>query len=113
MRAGKARKPLSDGTSGPLKTIGLSVRDFALPCPRVGSIDSYSGYGKSSTEGMEIHQQVQRAREKEDDDYEPEVKISAEFTREEYRFVVEGRMDGLFRHDVPEIEEIKWRPTAT
>jgi DNA excision repair protein ERCC-2 len=89
------------------KRIRLSVRDFALPSPRTGSIDSYSGYGRSALEGMEIHQEVQAKRAKADDRYESEVKTVQIFTRGKYEFFVEGRVDGIFRHETPRIEEIK------
>lgn len=87
--------------------IRLSLREFSLPCPRTGSIDSYSGYGATSLEGIEIHQQVQKKRQKEDPLYTPEVKLSRMFERGGYAFQVEGRIDGVYAHETPKIEEIK------
>lgn len=89
------------------KPVRLSLREFALPCPRTGSIDSYSGYGATSLEGIEIHQQVQKKRKQADPLYTSEVKLSRTFERGGYTFQVEGRMDGVFAHTVPKIEEIK------
>lgn len=89
----------------PLKEIALSIRDFALPVPRTGSIDSNSGYGRAM-DGQEIHLRVQDRRAREDDTYEAEVPIEARLEREGFLFKVGGRMDGLFRQ-TPRIEEIK------
>ena len=90
-----------------LKLIPVAVRDFAVPVPRIGSIEAHSGYGRAAAEGHEIHVRVQRKRAKSDPSYEAEVAISREFKREEYRFRIDGRMDGIFRNDPPRIEEIK------
>ena len=89
------------------KTIPLAIRDFALPVPRTGSIEAQSGYGRATAEGREIHVRVQKKRAKADASYEPEVPIKREFERGRYRFRIEGRMDGIFRHACPHIEEIK------
>jgi len=89
------------------KLITIPLRDFALPVPRTGSIEAQSGYGRSAAEGQEIHARVQKKRAKADPLYQPEVAVSCQFDREGYRFRVDGRMDGFFRHDPPKIEEIK------
>src|ERR1700690_2533695 len=93
--------------SGELKLIPAAVRDFALPVPRTGSIEAHSGYGRPAAEGQEIHVRVQKKRAKSDPAYQPEVPVSGLFDRGGYRFRVDGRMDGIFRHDPPLIEEIK------
>jgi DNA excision repair protein ERCC-2 len=90
-----------------LKLIPVAVRDFALPVPMTGSIEAHSGYGRAAAEGQEIHARVQKKRAKSDPSYEAEVAISREFTRQGYRFRIDGRMDGIFRNDPPRIEEIK------
>jgi DNA excision repair protein ERCC-2 len=90
-----------------LKLIPVALRDFALPIPRTGSIEARSGYGRAAAEGQEIHARVQKKRAKSDQSYEAEVAISRVFEREEYRFRIDGRMDGIFRNDPPKIEEIK------
>jgi DNA excision repair protein ERCC-2 len=89
------------------KLITISLRDFALPVPRTGSIEAHSGYGRSAADGQEIHVRVQKKREKDDPLYQSEVAMSSLFNREGYRFRIDGRMDGLFKHDLPKIEEIK------
>lgn len=90
-----------------LKLIPVALRDFALPVPRTGSIEVHSGYGRAAVEGREIHIRVQKKRAKSDPAYESEVLLSRIFDREGYRFRIDGRMDGIFRHDPPKIEEIK------
>ncbi len=89
------------------KLISVALRDFALPAPRTGSIETHSGYGRSFEEGREIHVRVQRKRAKSDPSYEAEVPVTCTFDREGYRFRVDGRMDGIFRREQPLIEEIK------
>jgi DNA excision repair protein ERCC-2 len=90
-----------------MKLITIAIRDFAQPVPRTGSIEAHSGYGRAAIEGREIHARVQRRRAKSDPSYESEVMIRGSFDREGYRFRIEGRMDGIFRHELPLIEEIK------
>jgi DNA excision repair protein ERCC-2 len=90
-----------------LKLIPIALRDFALPVPRRGSIEVHSGYGRAAAEGREIHIRAQKKRVKSDPAYKAEVTISRSFDRDRYRFRIDGRMDGIFRHDPPKIEEIK------
>jgi DNA excision repair protein ERCC-2 len=90
-----------------LKTIIVPLREFALPIPRTGSIEVHSGYGRAAAEGQEIHSRVQKQRAKADPLYRAEVPISGQFDRNDYRFRIDGRMDGIFHHDQPLIEEIK------
>jgi DNA excision repair protein ERCC-2 len=91
--------------------VKLSVREFALPAPLTGSIESDSGYHASSEVGIEIHSEVQeRRRRAYPNTYSSEVKIEWVFTRDEFEFHVDGRMDGIFSGDEkkpPKIEEIK------
>ena len=53
-----------------------------------------------------MHLRVQKERAR-DPLYQAEVSVSASFDRGGFTFRVDGRMDGLFRHDPPVIEEIK------
>ena len=92
---------------GEMKLVPVALRVFAMPAPRTGSIEALSGYGRAAADGQEIHIRVQKKRAKSDPTYESEVLISREFDRGNYRFRVEGRMDGIFKQDVPRIEEIK------
>jgi DNA excision repair protein ERCC-2 len=89
------------------KLITLPVSAFALPVPRSGSIEAHSGYGRAAAEGREIHLRVQKRRAKADPLYQAEVAVGGLFERGGYRFCIDGRLDGLFRHDPPKIEEIK------
>ena len=87
--------------------IAISLGEFALPVPRAGSIEAHSGYGRSAADGQEIHQRVQKKRAKADPLYQAEVPVTRIFERQGFRFQINGRMDGIFRHDRPRIEEIK------
>ncbi|MES2503807.1 MAG: ATP-dependent DNA helicase [Myxococcota bacterium] len=86
--------------------IALSVVDFALPSPMVGSIESGSGLTGLET-GIEIHQKLQAKRVSESTNYEPEVFISFEISHQGYDFKITGRMDGIFQDEPMQIEEIK------
>ncbi|MFN7904504.1 MAG: ATP-dependent DNA helicase [Pseudobdellovibrionaceae bacterium] len=90
-----------------LKKISLSVTDFAIPAPRKGSIEIYSGLGRGQEEGMIIHQKLQAEKTKSDPAYAAEVYIQSQFERDGFLFEISGRMDGLFSGDTPKIEEIK------
>jgi len=89
------------------KLITIPLRDFALPAPRTGSIEAHSGYSHSAADGQEIHVRVQKQRAKMDPLYQSEVSVNSVFERGGYSFRIDGRMDGIFRHDLPKIEEIK------
>jgi len=89
------------------KLITIPLRDFALPAPRSGSIEAHSGYSRSAADGQEIHVRVQKQRARIDPLYQAEVPVSSLFERGGYSFRIDGRMDGVFRHDLPRIEEIK------
>ena len=93
--------------TSPSKLIPVAVSEFALPVPRTGSIEAHSGFGRAALEGQEIHVRVQKKRAKSDPSYEAEVAVSRSFERGGYRFRIDGRMDGIFRTDLPRIEEIK------
>jgi DNA excision repair protein ERCC-2 len=90
-----------------MKKISISVTEFALPSPRRGSIDVHSGFGRSQSMGIELHQKVQAARTKLHSNYQAEVLTSCEFDSADYRFEVSGRMDGFFSGENVKIEEIK------
>lgn len=90
-----------------MKRVKLSIRDFAFPVPRTGSIDALSGYGRATQAGIETHQRVQELRLSEHHNYVAEKSITHEFERDGYVFEVGGRMDGFFEQSPPRIEEIK------
>jgi DNA excision repair protein ERCC-2 len=87
--------------------VNISITEFALPVPRGGSIEAHSGYGRATSQGQEIHLRVQRRRAKADPLYQSEVPVSRVFHKGGFSFQLSGRMDGVFRHEVPVIEEIK------
>lgn len=90
-----------------MKRVPIAVTDFALPAPRKGSIDVYSGFGRGSAAGTELHILTQRKRIKEFPSYQAEVWTDCEFPYGDYIFEVGGRMDGFFTEDPAKIEEIK------
>jgi DNA excision repair protein ERCC-2 len=96
-----------DNVPAAMKLITIPLRDFAVPAPRTGSIETHSGYGRAAAEGREIHARVQKKRAKSDAAYQSEIPVSALFEKEGYCFRIDGRMDGIFLHDPPTIEEIK------
>lgn len=90
-----------------LRKVQIDIRQFAVPCPRVGSIELNSGYGQTPQLGNEIHQAIQRRRTREVSNYTAEVKMQLEVPAENYLFVISGRADGVVESDDVLIEEIK------
>ncbi|MBA2649301.1 MAG: ATP-dependent DNA helicase [Legionella sp.] len=88
-------------------SISLSVVDFALPSPLVGSIDTYSGLGNRSTLAMKVHQDIQSTKKQAHPEYIFEVQIQHAFTYKGMVFNISGRMDGLYKQAISRIEEIK------
>ncbi len=92
------------------RLVKIAIRDFAVPVPRVGSIEAHSGFGRAAEEGLEIHQRIQAKRAKSHTNYRSEVWMRHELERGSYLFQISGRMDGIFdgtEEDPPHIEEIK------
>lgn len=89
-----------------MRKVSLDVRQFAVPCPRVGNIETHSGYGPPPVSGQEIHLMVQRQRRRENSDYEAEKRLAYQFERGPYQFNISGRADG-FVESPALIEEIK------
>lgn len=85
----------------------LSVSDFALPAPKGGSIDFYSGLGHSQMLGFSLHQDIQAEGKKKDASYLSEVWTTHTFKYKRYSFEVSGRMDGIYQKEKIRIEEIK------
>lgn len=90
-----------------LKKVSISVTEFAVPAPRRGSIDAYSGFGRSQQMGIELHQRVQAIRMKTSSRYQAEVLAQHDIPFGDYVFEINGRMDGFYSGDNPKIEEIK------
>lgn len=85
----------------------MSVCEFAMPSPRYGSIDAYSGFGNSFEKGIEMHQVIQAQRQSDHPTYEAECSITQTLHHKHYSFVISGKMDGLFKNEKIKIEEIK------
>lgn len=97
-----------------METISVGVRDFALPCPRTGSIEtsSQSGFGPLPVQGVETHNYFLNKRKKQIPGYEIETKLSRCFEEGGYEIKISGRVDGFYKPsndlgDLPIIEEIK------
>ena len=88
------------------KRLTIGVREFALPAPRVGSIETHSGYASPTNSGQEIHLSIQQERQQERSDYQAEYKVSYVFKAVDWDFNVSGFADGFF-DDEDHIEEIK------
>jgi DNA excision repair protein ERCC-2 len=82
------------------------VRDFALPIPRMGSIETHSGYGTPNNFGIDVHRRLQQQRSQKYDEYRAEMKFTGLFTTEQYEFTVTGMADGFYE-ERELIEEIK------
>ncbi|RUR08309.1 ATP-dependent DNA helicase [Legionella sp. km772] len=85
----------------------LSVTELALPSPRVGSIDTYSGFALSSQLAIKTHQYFQLQQTKQNPDYQAEVETRHTFKFKGYSFTLSGRMDGVYYENPLRIEEIK------
>jgi len=90
-----------------MKTLSLAISDFAVPSPRSGSIEAYSGYGSLPNLGVEIHQEIQTRRQKEHPGYQAEKWVTHTFTQEKFKIQVNGRCDGFSYGPPAWIEEIK------
>lgn len=90
-----------------MKTVMLSVIDLALPCPRVGSIDTYSGFASTSKLAIKAHQKFQAAQHHINPNYQSEVATTHTMVFNRYKFHISGRMDGLYQENGVRIEEIK------
>lgn len=90
-----------------MKILQLAITEFALPSPRTGSIEAYSGYGPLPNVGAEIHALIQEQRRIESPEYQAEKWMSHTFTQDGYRFTVNGRMDGFCLGVPSRVEEIK------
>ena len=90
-----------------IKNLQLAVTEFALPCPRTGSIQQDSGYGGAPNLGSEIHAVIQAERLRSTAHYVAEKWVTHTFEVENYRLQVSGRMDGFVLGAPPQIEEYK------
>ena len=96
------------------QTIALPVRDFGLPCPIKGHIESSSGFAQlyggplaSAKDGREVHARIQKAKKSANSAYQSEYKIGHKFEGTRFTFNVSGRLDLFLDGMTPTIEEIK------
>lgn len=90
-----------------MKKLTLSVTEFAIPSPLLGSIETYSGFGNLPEVGSQIHLDIQAERAREFPEFVPEKWITHDFSFDEHTISVTGRMDGFCEYPEPWIEEIK------
>jgi DNA excision repair protein ERCC-2 len=90
-----------------MKTLQLAVSEFAVPAPRAGHIEAFSGYGGLPNVGGAIHLEIQMARLREMPGYVAEKWVTHSFEFEGYRVTISGRMDGFLFGSPSLIEEIK------
>ncbi len=89
------------------RSLQLSITDFAVPSPRLGHIESESGFGALPMIGTEIHQEIQGERLRQGGAYVAEKWIAHAFETERYKITISGRMDGMSYGPPFTIEEIK------
>ena len=85
----------------------ISVREFALPVPRTGSIETHSGFGPVPQQGLQIHAELQAVKAALDHNYIAEHSLNYEFTSADLQVRVSGRVDGFYSGSEPLFEEIK------
>lgn len=89
------------------RSLQLSITEFAVPSPRLGSIEMESGFGSLPMVGTQIHQEIQSQRLREGGTYVAEKWVAHAFELDRYKVTVSGRMDGLNYGPPLRIEEIK------
>ena len=87
-----------------MNLIRLSVRELVEFALRSGSIDSSFKGTSSMQEGIKAHQIVQG---KQEENYEKEVTVKGEIEYKDFKFIIEGRCDGIIKEDIITIDEIK------
>lgn len=90
-----------------MRTVKMDIRQFAVPAPRVGSIETHSGYGAPPLSGQEIHQMVQRKYERDIPEFVSEKPFSLTIAMSPYTLIVSGRADGFIAGSPTEILEFK------
>lgn len=90
-----------------MKKYPFSITDLALPSPRIGSIDTYSGFGPAPKLAIKAHQKFQAKQHLEHPDYASEVIIQHSISFKRHLFHLTGRMDGVYQGESLRIEEIK------
>lgn len=85
----------------------MDIRQFAVPAPRVGSIETHSGYGAPPLSGQEIHSLVQRKYERDIPAFVSEKPFSLTIAMTPYTLIISGRADGFISSSPTEILEFK------
>jgi len=83
----------------------VSVRELVEFTLRSGDLDASFKSSVRAQEGTRLHQKVQRSK---DTDYQAEVPLAVQLTRDGIQLRLEGRADGIFEEDgTTFVEEIK------
>jgi len=82
----------------------ISVGEFCKFTMMSGSLGVGNIEDNRAREGSRLHRQYQKQQSSE---YEPEVTIQSLFELKSFQLLLQGRMDGLVRGEVPLLEEIK------
>ncbi|MGE3683283.1 MAG: ATP-dependent DNA helicase [Bdellovibrionales bacterium] len=90
-----------------MKSLQMGITEFALPCPRQGSIETYSGYGGLPNTGSLLHGELQSQRRLQYPGYIAEKWISHTVDAGDLRLQLSGRMDGFAPGPPALIEEFK------
>lgn len=90
-----------------MKTLQLGITEFAVPAPRSGSIEQYSGYGGLPNVGSALHLEIQAKRMTECPGYTPEKWVTHTFEHDGHKVTVSGRIDGYLFGPPVKLEEIK------
>lgn len=85
----------------------MDIRQFAVPSPRVGSIETHSGYGPTPLSGQEIHQMIQKKYERDIAAFVSEKPFSLTMTMAPYTLIVSGRADGFISGTPTHLLEFK------
>lgn len=85
----------------------LSVIDLGQPTPKIGSIDTHSGFGATSKLAIKAHQLFQSHQLNDSPNYSAEVSIIYSIHFKRTVFNIAGRMDGFYQEQPARIEEIK------
>ncbi|WP_053956743.1 ATP-dependent DNA helicase [Inediibacterium massiliense] len=87
------------------KEIKISVRNLVEFILRSGDLDTSFRSMTRAVEGTKAHQKVQNSK---DENYEAEVTLKHKFEYKDYRFLIEGRADGIIKENTSIcIDEIK------
>ncbi|QOR34943.1 ATP-dependent DNA helicase [Clostridium sp. 'deep sea'] len=87
--------------------IKISVGDFVQFAFKSGDIKSVFLSNNRAVDGIKAHQKIQKRFKNEYINFESEITIKHEFTIENTNIELNGRIDGIFKDNIPTITEIK------